>query len=133
MVEYVGNVNAAPTYTEGALGVDTEIASSPASIIQRGVKLTPGQGVLLAGRVLGQVTATKLYSAYNNSLSDGTETAVGVLRQSVDTGSDANAAPVFANIVIAGVLKKSVLSGADSYAITDLNARQHTGLDVFIF
>lgn len=131
--EYVGNANIAPHVSAESTLVDTEIAASPATLVKRGVSLVPGSGILPAGTVLGQVSASKKYTVYNDALSNGTQTAVGVLYQAVDTGSDSSAEPVFGTIVIAGVLKNSLVSGADANAITDLNARRNTSLDVFIF
>lgn len=131
--EYVGNANAAPHVSAETSLVDTEIAASPSTLVKRGVSLVPGAGILPAGTVLGQVSASKKYTVYDDGADDGTQTAVGVLYQAVDTGSDENADPVLGTIVIAGVLKKSLVSGADANAITDLNARTNTSLDVFIF
>ena len=46
-----------------------------------------GSGVLLAGAVLGQVTATKKYAPYAPAASDGTQTAVAVLFEGCDATS----------------------------------------------
>lgn len=41
--------------------------------------LTAGSGVVPAGMVLGQVTATGDYGIYDNAATDGRETAAGIL------------------------------------------------------
>lgn len=45
--------------------------------------------VLASGTVVGKVTASGKYAAYDNTASDGTQTAAGVLYEAVDaTGAD---------------------------------------------
>ena len=60
---------------------------------------------------------------------DGTQVARGVLRLGVDT----TGADCLGNLVLAGVLRNSKLTGLDATAITSLGARQDTVLDVVIF
>jgi len=110
-----------PGYSQGPDYTDTEILYSYAGFTQKGVTLAGGQGILPAGTVLGRKTSDKKYYVYNNGASTGVEVARGVLRRAVDTGS-AGAADQLANIVIAGILKLSAVSGADSAALTDLGA-----------
>lgn len=110
----------------------TEILASTHALVKQGCTLAGGQGILPAGTVLGYKTSNKKYYVYDNSASDGTEVARGILLEAVDTNADSNADQL-AVIVVAGVLKNSKLSGADSSAITDLNARQDTVRDLFIF
>lgn len=102
---------------------DPEILYSTVGFTQKGVTIAAGQGVLQAGTVLGMKTADKKYYAYSNANSNGTETAHGVLRRAVDTGLVAGAAgDQQGNMVIAGILKNSMVVGADAAAITDLGA-----------
>ncbi len=110
-----------PGYTQGASFTDPEILYSYAGFTQKGVTVAGGQGILPAGTVLGQKTADKKYYVYDNAGSGGVATARGVLRRAVDTGA-AGAGDQLANIVIAGILKNSLVSGADSAALTDLGA-----------
>lgn len=63
-----------------------ELMLSMAGYTQRGVMLAPGQGVLPTGCILGKVTATGLYFAYDGTATDGRQVALGVLRDSRDTG-----------------------------------------------
>jgi len=132
-VEFPGNVIPAPGYRKGNQSLDDELLYSTAGYTQKGVTLAPGQGILPLGCVLGRVTSTKLWKVYNNSNSDGTEVARGLLRNTVDTGTDTSAASFQGNIVIQGIAKNSKVSGADSAALVDLNARQDTVLDTFTF
>lgn len=118
-----------PNLTTGNSYVDREIMASMARFTQKGVTLAAGQGILLAGTVIARKTSDKKYYVYNNAGSGGLEVAVGVLRRSVNTtGADKQG-----NIVVSGILKNSLLSGADSAAIVDLNARADTVQDLFIF
>jgi hypothetical protein len=100
---------------------DPEILYSTAGWTQKGVTLAGGQGVLAAGTVLGQKTSDKKYYAYSNANSNGTEVARGVLRNPVDTGA-AGSADQLGNLVIQGILKLSMITGADAAALTDLGA-----------
>lgn len=109
--------------------VDPELLYSAVGYTQKGVTIASGQGILPIGTVLGRKTSDKKYYVYDNSLSTGVEVARGVLRRAVDT-TDGDQ---LANMVIKGILKNSLVSGADSGALTDLNARQDTVLDTFSF
>lgn len=107
--------------------IDPEILYSTVGFTQKGVTIGSGQGVLAAGTVIGMKTSDKKYYAYNNAHSDGTETARGVLRRAVDTGTTVLAAnDQVSNIVIAGILKYSLVVGSDAAALTDLGATVDT-------
>lgn len=109
---------------------DAEILYSTAAFTQKGVTLAGGQGILPAGTVLGQRTADKLYYVYNNALTGtGQDVAAGVLRMAADTRNG----PVQGNIVIQGILRNSMVSGADTQAMTDLGAVRDTVRDTFKF
>jgi hypothetical protein len=107
----------------------TEILYSTAGFTQKGVTLAAGQGILPAGTVLAQNTTTKRYVVYVNGGSTGTGTPVGILRRAADTSTGEQQA----NIVIQGILKLALVSGADSAAITSLNARTSAALGTFTF
>lgn len=111
-----------PGVTTGPEYTDPEILYSYAGFTQKGVTLAAGQGILPAGTVLGRKTSDKKYYVYNNAGSGGVEVARGVLRRGVDTGASGATVDQLANIVIAGILKNSAVSGADSSALTDLGA-----------
>lgn len=111
---------------------DPEILYSAIGAVQKGVTLAGGQGILPAGTVLARKTSDKKYYVYNNSGSGGLEVARGVLRRAADTGS-AGSADQLGNILIAGILKYSALSGSDSGALTDLGATVDSVRDTFKF
>ena len=112
--------------------VDPELLYSTAGFTQKGVTLAGGQGVLSIGTVLAQKASDKKFYRYDNSGSGGLEIARGVLRRGVDTGA-AGAPDQLGNIVIQGILKLELMSGADSAAITDLNARTDSVIGTFTF
>jgi hypothetical protein len=118
-----------PGYTQGATGTDPEILYSTAAHTQKGVTLASGQGILPAGCLVGRKTADKKYYVYSNAASDGTEVCRGVLRRGVDT----TYGDQLGNIVIMGILKLDMLSGADASALTDLGAVTDSVRNTFKF
>ncbi len=122
-----------PGYWKGNTYEDKELLYSTAGFTQKGVTLAAGQGVLPIGTVLGQKTSDKKYYAYNNAGSGGVGTARGVLRRAVNTGTDPNGPDQQGNLVIAGILKLALVSGADAAAITDLGAVTDSVLNTFKF
>jgi hypothetical protein len=109
--------------------VDPELMASMDGYLQKGVTVASGQGILPIGTVLARKTSDKKYYVYNNAGSGGLEVARGLLRRAVNT----TGADQLANIVYRGVVKNSLVSGADSAALVDLNARVDTVADLFIF
>jgi hypothetical protein len=118
-----------------AAPLDQELLSGTEAFSQVGITVAGGQGILPIGTVLGRKTADKMYYVYATGNSDGTQTARGVLRNGIDTGVSGTPQAVAqqANMVIRGTLTNSLVSGADSGAITTLKARTDTILDKFIF
>lgn len=133
--EYTGNATPVPSYSKNGSVSDPEILKStaPGSYLEKGVTVLGGQGVLPAGTVVGQVTASKKYKVYKSNASDGSQNPVGVLRRACDTGSGATAKDVQNNILLRGVLDNSLVSGGDANAITALNARVDASNGLFIF
>lgn len=123
-----------PGQTVGPSYTDPELLKSSVagSYTKRGVTLAGGQGILPIGTVLGQKSSDKKYYVYNNGSSDGTQTAKCVLTQTKDTTVNSSADQQ-ANVYTRGVLKNSLVSGADSAAIVDLKARTDTVTDEFYF
>lgn len=113
MVDYAGNAIPAAGITRGNNIPDDELLYSTAGFTQKGVTLAAGKGVVLLGTVLARRTTTKLYEKWVSGGGDGTGTPVGILRKTVDTGTDANGQKYMANIVIAGILKLSKVSSAN--------------------
>lgn len=109
MVEYTGNAIPAPGYRSGGGVIDDELLfSTEGGFTQKGVTLKPGQGVLLLGTFLKQDSTSKQYIRATDN------TATGVLRQTIDTGTDANGQVWQGNIVLTGLLKLSKVSAANS-------------------
>lgn len=129
MAENTGNVIHVPSNSSVSEVKPGEILASYARFTQKGVTIAAGQ-VLAAGTVMGKVTATKKYQAYDNGNSPaGIGVARGVLRQAVDTTDGERQG----NIVVSGILKHDQLVGLDANAVADLNAREDTENNLFIF
>lgn len=107
MTEYYGNSMPGPGYATGDSTVDDELMFSMAGYTQKGVTLKPGQGVLLLGTLIKQDPATKMYVK-------ATTAPEGVLRKTTDTGSSETGQRWQGNIVLAGFLKLSKMSAANS-------------------
>jgi hypothetical protein len=132
-IEYPGNAIPAPGFVVGNSTSDLELLYSTAKFTQKGVSLKPGQGIIPLGTVLGQVTATKQWVVYSSGAGDGSQNPVGLLRQTVDTGVAGSTQVFQNNIVISGIVKNSLVSGADANAITKLGAVVKTAIDAFSF
>lgn len=113
MVDYAGNAIPAAGITRGVNVPDDELLYSTAGFTQKGVTLAAGQGVLPLGTVLARRTDNKLYVKFASGGGNGTGYPVGILRKTVDTGSDVNGQKYLANIVVAGILKLSKVSSAN--------------------
>lgn len=136
MVDYAGNAIPAAGITRGPNVPDDEILYSTVGFTQKGVTLAAGKGVVYAGTVLARRTSTKLYEKWSNGGGDGIGTPVGVLRKTVDTGSDADGQKYLANIVVAGILKLSKVSSANggvANVLTGLGATVNEVLGTFKF
>src|SRR5712692_9309174 len=70
-----------------AAPLDQELLYSTVGYTQKGVTVAGGQGILPIGTVLGRKTTDKKYYVYATGNSDGTQTAHGILRNAIDTGS----------------------------------------------
>lgn len=87
-----------------------------------GVKIKSGVGTLEVGTVLGRITASGLYKAYDAGNSDGSEVAVAILGEKVvATGS--NDIDTFA--YIDGWFIESALTGVDTKAKAQLGAKSY--------
>lgn len=96
------------------------IAEANGSLSREEVTIVSGQN-LVAGTVVGKVTASGKYKAYANANSDGSETAVGILYAAVDaSAADANGVLIVRHAEV----EETQLTGLDSAAKTDLAATQ---------
>ncbi|CCG09108.1 head decoration protein [Pararhodospirillum photometricum] len=93
------------------------VSEGNGSISRERITVVSGQD-LQAGAVLGKVTASGKYAAYDNGASDGTQAAAGILFASVDaSGGDAHGVAV---VRLAEVAKAALVfgSGQDATAKT---------------
>ena len=131
MTEYVGNAIPAPSYQRKGWTTDQELlmASNPGSYHQKGVTLKSGQGVLLLGTLIKQETATKKYIRATDN------TAEGVLRTTVDTGTASTEATWQGNIVLTGLVNLALVSSANSGVTLSsvLGSRSNAVRNLFIF
>lgn len=131
MVDYAGNAIPAAGINRGPHVPDTEILYSTVGFTQKGVTLAAGQGVVKAGTALARRTSDKLYVKFVSGGSDGTGTPVGILRKTVDTGTDAAGQKYQGNVVIAGILKLAAVSSANGGADNLLSPLGATKNDIF--
>lgn len=113
MVDQIGNEIPAAGITRGTNIPNDEILYSTAGFTQKGVTLAPGKGLLIGGTVLARNSSTKLYEKWVSGGPNGTGTPAGVLRKTVETGTDTNGQKYLANIVVQGILKLSKVSSAN--------------------
>ena len=65
------------------------------TLSREAIVLASGAGELLAGTVLGKITASGKYKPYDNDAADGTQTAVAILAYDTDaTSADIAAAAI---------------------------------------
>jgi hypothetical protein len=116
--EYGQELGTAPYASQFMAPVVRELLKSYAAFTQRGVTLAGGNGILPTGCVLAQQTSSQLYYPYNSSASDGTQTALGILRDARDTGGSSDptgktSTPCLGNMVYRGILDLTLVSGTD--------------------
>lgn len=83
------------------------------------VTIAAAAAALPAGQVLGKITASGLYTVYNNAAVDGTEVAAAILYAPV---ADSAANQKAAVIVRHAEVDESLLTGLDATGKTDLQA-----------
>lgn len=76
-------------FTEGRHTAEFLVSEGNGTISRETVTIASGQN-LAAGAVLGRVTATGNYVAYDDGAADGSETAVAVLYSAVDATTAAS-------------------------------------------
>lgn len=108
--------------TEGRHSGEFILSESNGNRSREEVTIVSGED-LAAGTVLGKITASGKYAAYDNGASDGTQTAVGVLLDACDaSGGDTQATMIARDAEVNGEML-GYLTGADEAAgITDLLA-----------
>lgn len=88
------------------------------------VTVAPTDTEIPVGRVLGQVTADKLFYGYDNTKTDGREVAKVILGEIVPASEEEQCVTAY----IKGIFYKDKLQGLDAAAMTDLFAREVEGL-----
>lgn len=78
-----------------------------------------GNKILKAGTLLGKITSSGKYAAYDNALSNGRETAEGILPESVNLKDG----DVITGLILHGSVLTARISGLDAGARTDLAGR----------
>lgn len=107
------------TFTEALRTGEFIISEASGTRSREEVTVVSGEGALPAGQVLGVVTASGKYAAYDNAASDGTQTAAAVLYAAVDaTDADVPAVVIARDAEVA----EAHLTGIDANGITDLAA-----------
>jgi hypothetical protein len=74
-----------------------------------------GSSALVAGTVLGRISSSGKYAAYDNNASDGTEVARGILFNRVDPSTNP-----LGSMMVHGMVRSGSLTGYDANAKTDL-------------
>jgi len=106
-----------PIKTESTHAGEFLLSEGNGNISREEITITSGE-VLAVGAVVGKVTATGKYVAYNDAGVAGEEVAAGILYDAVDaTGADAK------GVIIARLAEvdASLIVGGDTAGNTDLN------------
>ncbi len=107
--------------TESTRAGEFLLAEGNGSISRAEVTIAAAAAALPAGAVLGKLSASGKYVAYNNAASDGSQTAAGILYESVpDAASDQKAVAIVRHAEVMGAM----LTGLDTDAVADLAALQ---------
>lgn len=95
------------------------VSEGPGQISREAVTVSAGTA-LSAGQLLGIVTATGEYAPYNNSATNGTEIAVGILYAPLPASASPRAGVAVVRIAEVSAAR---LSGLDTAGTADLKAR----------
>lgn len=107
------------TLTEGKHAGEFLVSEGNGWISREAVTIVSGQN-LVAGTVLGKITASGKYKAYSNAAADGSEVAAGILFDNVDaSGGDVAGAVMIARHA---EVNGDELTGNDANGTTDLAA-----------
>lgn len=87
------------------------------------VRLKNSATDIKAGTVLGRVTATGFYAAYNDAASDGTQVAKCILMDDVKAEEFPASGTAVGRGIFSGYVFKDKLTGLDSNGETDLGAK----------
>lgn len=105
--------------TEGKHTAEFLLSEGEGTISREQVVIAAAAPAMVSGTVVGKITASGKYAAYDNTHSDGTEVAAGVLVSAVpDSASDQK------GLIVAryAEVKKADLTGIDTAGQADLLA-----------
>lgn len=106
-------------FQEGKHTAEFLLSEGNGTISREQVTIAAAAGALAAGTVLGKITASGKYAAYDNGATDGTEVAAGVLYAAApDLPTDQKAVAIVRSAEVLGV----VLTGNDANGVADLKA-----------
>lgn len=104
---------------EGKHTAEFLLSEGNGTISRDQVTIAAAAGAMDAGTVLGKITASGKYAAYDNGASDGTEVAAGVLyAKAPDMAADQKAVAIVRNAELLG----AALTGNDANGVADLKA-----------
>lgn len=107
--------------TEGKYTAEFLLSEGDGFISREQIVIAAAAGAMAPGTVLGKITASGKYTAYNNGASDGTEVAAGVLYAGVADLAVDQPAVLIARLA---EVKDNELTGIDAPGRTDLKALQ---------
>lgn len=99
-------------------GIEIRARGHEALFTRKPVTVAATQAAMVAGTVLGQVTESGLFVAYDDDANDGSEVAAGILAEAVDPVGEGRAVPVA--MYVSGRFIESKLTGIDAAAKADL-------------
>ena len=104
---------------EGKHTAEFLLSEGNGSISREEIVISSTAGALVPGTVLGKITATGEYAAYDNGAGDGTEVAAGVLYRGVpDSAADQGAVMIARHAEV----MESELTGINAAGKADLAA-----------
>ena len=106
-------------------GIEIRARGHEALFTRKPATVAATQEAMDAGTILGQVTESGLFVAYDDDAIDGSEVAAGILLEDVDAVSAG--AAVVSSMYVKGAFVESKLTGLDDAAKADLGARSVPG------
>jgi hypothetical protein len=108
--------------TEGRHAGEFLLSENNRTISRKNVTIASGENVV-AGQVLGKITATGKYAAYDNGAGDGTQAAAGIALDNYDASSaDVEGVAIVRDAEVIKEALTYLTSADESAAITDLEA-----------
>lgn len=108
-----------PVLTQGKNPLEFVLYEDDADYSRETVTVAAAAGAMVPGTLVGKITASGKYAAYNNSASDGTEVAAGIVAYAVPDLAADQKAVIFARHAI---VRAADLTGADAAGLADLKA-----------